>query len=121
MDTYKYFSVVADRRLFVCSETGEEGISHEFVLSLDELREACGFPFNINSGYRSPRHSKEVVKNTPGEHTRGAADVKCLSSYKRFIIVKYALAMGFTGIGIAKTFIHLDKRIGTPRIWLYKD
>lgn len=118
---YKYFSVAADRRLFVCSETGEEGISHEFVLALDELREACDFPFIINSGYRSRLHSKEKDKPVAGEHNRGAADIRCSSSYRRFIIIREAMRLGFTGIGVAKTFVHVDGRIGTPRVWTYKD
>ena len=60
-------------------------------------------------GYRSPQHSKEVVKAKPGEHTRGAADIECLDSWKRFIIVMEAMNLGFNGIGIAKTFVHVDK------------
>ncbi len=29
------------------------------------------------------------------------------------------MAMGFTGIGIAKTFVHVDSRDSTPVIWTY--
>ena len=108
-----------DERLFVCSETGEQGIDPDFVTDLDELREACGFPFNINSGYRSPRHSIEAAKGEPGEHTRGAADVECFDSHKRYIIIQKAMELGFTGIGVAETYVHLDKRITEPRFWPY--
>ena len=35
------------------------------------------------------------------------------------IIVKEALKLGFTGIGVAKTFIHVDIRKTTPVVWTY--
>jgi uncharacterized protein YcbK (DUF882 family) len=119
MKVYQYFSLETDERLFVCSETGETGINHEFVLELDKLREACGFPFHINSGYRSPKHSKEAVKEKPGEHTRGAADIAITNGLRRYILVKKALELGFTGIGVAETFVHVDRRSSTPVIWTY--
>jgi uncharacterized protein YcbK (DUF882 family) len=116
---FKYFSMATDERLFVDSETGDTGISEAFVHHLDELREACGFPFTINSGYRSPQHSKERVKDKPGEHTRGAADIKCLDGVSRRSIVRNALELGFTGVGVAKTFVHVDDRTTTPVMWAY--
>ena len=38
---FKYFKLED----FDCQETGVNGINVEFVSKLDELREACGFPF----------------------------------------------------------------------------
>ena len=49
---FKYFS----RDEFVCQATGENEIEDELIFALDELREHCGFPFVITSGYRSPDH-----------------------------------------------------------------
>ena len=43
----KYFT----REEFVCQYTGTNKIKDEFIEKLDELREACGFPFIITSGY----------------------------------------------------------------------
>jgi uncharacterized protein YcbK (DUF882 family) len=56
---YKYFQLDD----FKCQETGENKINEDFVRMLDELREACGFPFVITSGYRSPKHSLEAKKD----------------------------------------------------------
>ena len=118
----KYFSKENDPRLYFCSETGRQGIDLEFVINLDKLREACGFPFRITSGYRSPLHSREINKDEPGQHTLGiAADIQVVSSNRRFILVKTAIEMGFTGIGIAKSFVHVDTRVGVPRIWSYRN
>jgi uncharacterized protein YcbK (DUF882 family) len=66
---FKYFS----RDEFVCKETGENEIEDELIFALDELREHCGFPFVITSGYRSPDHPIELKKKTPGTHAQGIA------------------------------------------------
>ena len=120
MSDYKYFSPETDPLLFTCSETGETGISPAFVTRLDILRGRCGFPFIITSGYRSRLHSKERdKKDGPGEHNRGAADVKATSSHRRYVILREAMAMGFKGIGVGEDFIHVDDRIGLPVTWSY--
>jgi len=85
---FKYFTLEE----FACQETGENGIKEEFVTSLDALRHECGFPFVITSGYRSPRHSIEAKKQTPGQHTTGcAADIAISNGAQRFIILVLTL------------------------------
>ena len=70
--SFKYFS----RDEFKCSETGNNEIQDEFIHALDKLRESCGFPFAITSGYRDPSHSVEAKKEKAGQHTLGiAADI----------------------------------------------
>lgn len=114
--TYKYFKIED----FDCEETGENKINPEFVKKLDELREACGFPFVINSGYRSPKHSIEAKKTRPGTHSQGiAADIKVNGGAQRHKIIKAAMIMGFNGIGVAKTFVHVDTRDSEPVVWPY--
>lgn len=96
---------------FDCQETGENKMDKGFLRKLDQLRHICEFPFKITSGYRSPNHSIEAKKSTPGKHSEGiAADILITSSRQRFIIVKNAILLGFTGIGVHETFIHLDTR-----------
>jgi len=114
--TYKYFK----EEEFVCQETGENEIVPEFIHRLDELRKVCSFPFTITSGYRSPKHSLEAVKAAPGKHTEGiAADIRVVNGIQRRTIVEKALTLGFGGIGVAKTFVHVDIRESTPVIWTY--
>ena len=118
MAEYRYFSKETDPWLFKCPETGEEGVLPSFVSRLDELRHRCGFPFVISSGYRSPRHPIESAKPSPGMHTRGiAADIVVHSATKRGIIMKNALDLGFTGVGVYKTHMHVDVRPGDLKIW----
>ena len=115
---FKYFTLEE----FACQETGENEISGEFVHALDALRHEAGFPFVITSGYRSPRHSLEAKKpNGGGQHTTGrAADIAVSNGAHRFIIVANAIKLGFSGVGIARSFVHCDIRETTPVIWTYQ-
>jgi uncharacterized protein YcbK (DUF882 family) len=114
--TFRYFT----RKEFDCQQTGENEMQDEFIHSLDALRHECGFSFRITSGYRSPSHSIEARKETPGTHAQGiAADIGTTDGSERYIIVKNAMAMGFSGIGIHKTFVHVDTRTTTPVVWTY--
>jgi zinc D-Ala-D-Ala carboxypeptidase len=116
MSDFKYFSI----KEFDCQETGENQIKEEFIHRLDELREACGFSFKVNSGYRSPNHSIEKRKAKAGTHAQGiAADIKVSGGAQRRKIIEEALKLGFNGIGVAKTFVHVDIRETTPVIWCY--
>jgi len=115
--TFRYFT----REEFDCQETGENEMKDEFIHALDALRHECGFGFKITSGFRSEKHSLEVKKsNGGGQHTKGnAADIYVDNGHQRYLIVKNAMAMGFSGIGIHKSFIHVDTRQSVPVLWEY--
>jgi len=113
---FRYFKL----KEFDCRETGENEMESRFIALLDTLRYDCGFPFVIKSGYRSPDHSEEVVKDKPGMHTEGlAADIKISGGVQRYALVEAAIQHGFTGIGVAKTFVHVDLREGPIVMWVY--
>jgi zinc D-Ala-D-Ala carboxypeptidase len=116
MTELKYFKL-SD---FDCQETGENEMDIEFLKKLDHLRHVCGFPFYITSGYRSPSHPIERAKRSPGTHAQGiAADIAVSGGAERMQIIKHAAAMGFTGIGVAKGFVHVDVRRTMPVAWCY--
>jgi len=113
---YKYFH----ESEFRCRESGECCMDSSFLFMLDELRGRCGFSFTITSGYRSVHHTAERNKKKGGTHTQGiAADIAVSNGEQRMKIVKEALAMGFGGIGVAKSFVHVDMRTTTPVLWTY--
>lgn len=114
---FKYFKM----KDFDCQATGNNKMSEEFIHKLDELREACGFPFIVTSGYRDPEgHPIEARKKAPGTHGQGiAADIAVNGGVQRRAIVENALKLGFKGIGVANTFVHVDIRQTTPVIWCY--
>ena len=117
IEKYTYFKIED----FDCQETGENEMKPQFIHKLDHLRKACGFPFIVTSGYRSPNHSLEKRKQTPGTHAQGiAADIAVNGGRQRMQIVQHATAMGFTGIGVAKGFVHVDIRDDfKPVLWCY--
>ena len=112
---YRYFNISE----FDCKETGENNMQPRFINLLDTVRDACGFPFVVNSGYRSPQHSKEVVKDEPGMHSKGlAADIRVSGGVQRYFLVQAAIDAGFGGIGVAKTYVHVDLR-DDMMMWVY--
>lgn len=102
-----------------------EMMDEKLLSMLDEMREIYGYPIKITSSYRSPEHPIEAAKESPGEHAYGAAvDIVSDSGGKTFRLVKAAIEVGFTRIGISRKrgFIHLG--IGYPNapkktIWTY--
>ena len=115
---YRHFSTSE----FRCRESGENSMDESFLFMLDELRERCGFPFTITSGYRSVNHTAERNKQKGGTHTQGiACDIAVSNGVQRMKLVKEALDMGFSGIGVSHSggFVHVDMRTTTPVMWTY--
>lgn len=104
-----------------CRETGDVKIVPEFMDRLQALRSMIGEPLQITSAYRSPKHSAERKKQLPGTHTLGRAVDIAAGGGLQYRIIAIAPGLGFKGIGIARTFIHLDDWDGGPRpnVWLY--
>ena len=99
----------------------ENNMNKDFLFVLDEAREFAGIPFIINSAYRSPEHPLSI-KNPSSSHIKGlAVDIKATDSVTRFKIVKALIEVGFTRIGIADTFIHVDLDLDKTQnvIWTY--
>jgi uncharacterized protein YcbK (DUF882 family) len=97
-------------------------VSIELIKILEQLRTACGFPFKIDSGYRSIAHNTKVKGEANSSHTRGlAVDVGGLDSTNRFTFIKEALKLRIRRIGIGGTFIHFDIDYSLPQnvCWLY--
>ena len=101
---------------FSCSHSGKSEMETEFLICLDELRKVCDFPFKLNSAYRHETHPVEAKKAKAGQHNKGIA---VSNGSQKYQIVQHALEIGFTGIGVGKTFVHVDMRKTTPVIWTY--
>ena len=111
---------------FTESEFNEfEKMNPELLEKLDQLREAYGYPIKLTSTYRSPDHPIEAKKAKPGEHAYGAAvDIACVGGEATFKLVKAAIEVGFTRIGISRknNFVHVGIGYdGAPpiTIWTY--
>ena len=92
-----------------------------FMFQLDALRGVWGKPLRSNSGYRTATRNREVGGGANSAHLLGrAADISTVgwSKADRSAFVDLARKIGFTGIGMGKTYIHIDNM---PRIaaWRY--
>tara|TARA_Y100000114_G_C11702426_1_gene299090 strand:- start:295 stop:672 length:378 start_codon:yes stop_codon:yes gene_type:complete len=96
-------------------------MNKEFLFKLDEARMLAGTPFRITSGYRTEAHNKNVKGVKGSSHTKGCAvDIAVNSGLQRSAIVCALAKVGFTRIGIAKTFVHVDlDKEKQNSIWLY--
>ena len=76
----------------------------------------------VNSGYRCPKHNKEVGGAVYSQHLKGlAADIRTVgwSSNNKWEFIRLAMDMEFTGVGIGADFIHLDIREDIGKLWVY--
>ena len=105
-----------------CCQRGSEKMDFGMVLTLDHAREEAGIPFFINSAYRCPDHNAEVGGVSSSAHVRGyAVDIACDGSRSRHKIVTALKQQGFTRIGIAGDFVHVDADPNKPKkvMWVY--
>lgn len=95
------------------------------TLSLGRLmsaRHLAGVPFIINSSIRCRTQNHIAGGRENSAHLTGQAfDIKATDSHTRFKILKAVIDAGFTRIGIAKGFIHVDDDCNKPVEvnWLY--
>ena len=94
---------------FACKD-GEKVvmIDTELVERLQTLRDLLGKPININSAYRTLAHNKKVGGQELSPHLAGqAADIVC-PGYPPSEVAKAAESVGFRGVGLYDTFVHVD-------------
>jgi zinc D-Ala-D-Ala carboxypeptidase len=103
-----------------------KNMRRDFLELLDFAREESGTPFKITSGFRTEAYNKDLLKrgyqaSKTSSHLKGcAADIACGNSQKRSMIVRALINVGFTRLGISKTFVHVDNDSDKPdAIWLY--
>lgn len=97
-------------------------MKQDFMNRLDTVRDVTGIPLVITCAYRSREYDLAKGRSGNSAHTKGmAVDIRCTTSVNAFKIVQAALKVGFTRIGIGKTFIHLDSDTSLPQnvIWNY--
>ncbi len=87
------------------------GLNTELLRRWVVWRELYGKPITITSAYRSPEHSVERVKATPGSHTEGRA-LDCAwpadgADRRRFLQLAL-LAFGDGRVLLDKTHIHVE-------------
>ena len=103
---------------------GSRYIDGEALSKLQILRTMWNRPMRINSACRCPKHNKEVGGALRSNHISDpdhmctAFDVQMLNAETREEFISLAKNVGFNGIGVAKTFVHIDTR-AEPTEWTY--
>mgnify|MGYP003639620387 FL=1 len=104
-----------------CKDSGKK-MDKAFIEKLDYARHNAGIPFTINSAYRCEARNTFVGGRVGSSHKKFlAADIMCIGSRDRALIIKSLLEVGITRLGIADTFIHcdVDKSKEQDVFWLY--
>jgi len=109
---------------FKCSCCGLVDINSDLLDLLQIARNSIG-PLQITSAYRCPEHNNKVSSTgLSGPHTTGkSVDIHVSNSQHRKQLIDY-FTNKVTGLGIAKTFIHIDILTSDevphrPNCWLY--
>ena len=96
---------------------GEYWHAPDFLDALEALRGDIGHPLVINSGHRCAVWNTYVGGVRFSLHRSIAVDIS-LAGHDRHALLAAAERRGFTGLGLGKTFLHLDRR-PRPARWIY--
>lgn len=92
---------------------------------LNSIRDDCGFPLPVSSGYRCLSHPLERHKGHVGAHSTGKAVDIAVEFDKAHKLLKVAFAHNVPRVGVNQRgimrFIHLDwcEDKPTPTVWSY--
>ena len=89
----------------------------DFLDCLQSLRDQIGQPLVINSAHRCPQWNAYVGGAPRSRHKQLAVDI-ALVGHDRSELYHKSRALGFTGLGLAQSFLHLDRR-RQPATWFY--
>lgn len=94
-----------------------------FMLKINLIREACGFPFIVNSAFRCEAHNKSVGGVAGSDHTRGLGlDIAVYNPQAMIIVqesVKFLNRIGISQKDGLPRYIHLGGDSSPYAIWSY--
>lgn len=92
-----------------------------FLDAIDALRLRTGRALRVNSARRCGVHNAEVGGAPRSMHRVAIAvdiDVAEWSAEGRAALLRNAVELGFSGVGLGRSFLHLDRR-ERPATWEY--
>jgi uncharacterized protein YcbK (DUF882 family) len=102
---------------FECNDGNHEvKLDPEGLEKLQALRERLGRPISINSAYRTPEYNARIGGSPKSQHKEGKAFDIVVSGMKPEQVIHLAKVVGFRGIGLYDTFLHIDVR-ENPASW----
>lgn len=101
---------------------GQAPMDKGFLVKLQDLRDKWGKALEINSGYRCAKHNAAIGGAQSSRHLSGDAvdiDITDMSGSEKLEFLKLIISMGWTGIGLHRSFYHVDTRPGKQLLWFY--
>ena len=109
------------RKEFACNcGCGFDTVSEKLVKALQTLRDIVGKPIIITSACRCEKQNKNVGGKKDSQHLLGtAADIQVdgMSTLRLATLAETIPAFAKGGVGLYKTFLHVDVRNGRAR-WM---
>lgn len=85
-------------------------LEKRLLLLLQNLRDLLNIPIIILSGFRTIEHNNSIGGSPNSQHLHGkAADIQVENITPEELYI-HAIQIGFDGIGLYETFIHVDVR-----------
>lgn len=89
----------------------------DFLDGLQSLRDRVQAPLVVTSAHRCPQWNAAVGGAPLSQHKRIAVDIS-LRRHDRQRLFSAARVCGFKGFGLARSFLHLDRR-AHEAVWYY--
>lgn len=96
----------------------------ELAAAFERIRELCGFPLVVHSGYRTAVYNDRIGGAVKSQHVEGRALDLCPvpNNAKNLRELRFAAAQArseglLRGIGSYKGFVHIDTRPGSAKNW----
>ena len=89
----------------------------EFLDALQDMRARAGGPLVLTSGHRCAGWNAAVGGAPLSRHKQIAADIQ-IAGHSREALLDAAIGAGFTGLGLGRSFLHVDRR-ARPARWYY--
>lgn len=96
---------------------GEYWHAPVFLDGLEAVRRLMSAPLVVTSGHRCAGWNAAVGGAPLSQHKQIAADIR-LAGHARMALLAAAERAGFTGFGLARSFLHIDRR-ARPARWFY--
>ncbi len=92
-------------------------VDAEVLDGLERVRALVGRALIITSGHRCAQWNAAVGGAPLSRHRQLAVDI-ALAGHDRHALRAHAITQGFTGLGLGRGFLHLDRR-ARPATWTY--
>lgn len=100
---------------FPSPDTDRGGVTERTYNLFLAIKSVCSWDLKCTSGYRTEAHNAAVGGVKDSAHLRGLAlDLETSSDRQRFVIVRYAIELGVTRIGIYHDHVHIDIDTSLP-------